>query len=147
MLIYFSGISLDTKVASELKPSMRKWIKEAAANNNVDAIHEKVIIGLRDNKYGRNDYLCPEYDIYDFEVFIPTLEYAGSLGSADAMMLLAGWYDKVPSTYKDLVFSGGNDSEKALKWFNNAALAGSPNAMYYLGVIYKYGCITSKSFL
>jgi len=57
----------------------------------------------------------------------------------DAMMLLAHWYDKASYSDELGIIKGGSNAQLAMEWFQKAANAGSPNAMYYLGMIYKYG--------
>lgn len=70
---------------------------------------------------------------YDFKKALPYLESAISLGSVDAMVILADYYN---IAYENI---NNENSEKALKLYYRAAEAGSPNAMYKLGMIYKYG--------
>lgn len=67
------------------------------------------------------------------------LEKAVRLGSVDAMVRLGEWYDLSAE------FKGGANAEFAFTAFTDAAEKGSPNAMYYLGMIYKYGLIEDLS--
>lgn len=129
MLLYFTSDVFHTQ---SLVPQREQWLQQAYANNNTDAILEMARIaggGYRSSM--------------DFEKSIPLLQKAGSLGSADALFLLGQYYGTKPSSYKGIPSAGGNDPELSLKMFKAAASNGSPSAMYYLGMIYKYGYMHS----
>ena len=101
-----------------------QWLIQAIKNNHKDALME----GLKSVE------LMEQIDY---------LEIYASNGNVDAMVRLAMWYSH-KNNYKGL--HGGENEDKALKWFNKAAEAGSPNAMYFLGMIYKYGQITTNKY-
>lgn len=74
-------------------------------------------------------------------------------GNVDAMVMLGLWYSQRPNRpsyfYKRSIYStthgymrGGSNQELAIKYFTAAAEKGSPNAMYYLGLIYFDGKIS-----
>ncbi|MDX6184085.1 hypothetical protein SGQ44_18130 [Flavobacterium sp. Fl-77] len=123
MTLYYASEALR---CDEFVPNKKQWLKEAIANNNQDAILAKV---------KSLPYMGTES--------IGQLEKVANLGNLDAMIILAMWYSR-KNNYKGLV--GGEDQEKSLKWFNKAAGAGSPNAMYFLGMIYKYKQITRDKY-
>lgn len=131
MTLYFASASLYCK---ELVPLRDQWFEKALANNNTDAIVE--VARITAGKQGSD---------YDFKKAIPYLEKAASLGNVDAMVILGCWYSIIPmtTTYKGLssFLDGGQNPKLALEMFKAAAERGSPNAMYYLGMIYKYGQI------
>ncbi|CAA9201209.1 hypothetical protein FLACOL7796_03655 [Flavobacterium collinsii] len=130
MLLYFAGAAL-LKDSYEYLPDRREWIDTAIANNNTDALVE---FALNRALNGRPAPISQ----YNFEKSILYFKKAADLGSRDAMMLLAHWYDSANYSSAYTV-KGGNNPELALEWFQKAAKAGSPNAMYYLGMIYTYG--------
>lgn len=118
MILFFSSEALGKGYYVK---NRLQWLEEAIKNNNTDAI-----------VYKASDLLPVKYN-----EGITLLEKAAALGSVDAMLTLAAWYDKVEYLYKSK--NGGENEQKALEWYNKAAEAGSPKAMFYLGVIYKYG--------
>jgi hypothetical protein len=123
MILYFSSINL---LSGQKVPQRNEWLKEARANNNMDAVLEMV----------------PKlnYDI-DKNEGIPYYENAANMGSTDAMLRLAAWYDRKKSEFGH----GGENPKLAIEYYTKAAELGSPNAMYYLGMIYKYGVIEDLS--
>jgi TPR repeat protein len=108
----------------EFVPNKERWIQEAFANNNTDAI-----------LYKKSSYNLENIEYLEKNGII--------LGNVDAMVAIAMWYSRKTS-YEGLI--GGGNEQKALEWFNKAADFGSPNAMYFLGMIYKYGQITSDKY-
>lgn len=118
MILYFTSkiFRLESSV-----PSRERWFEKALTNNNQDALAEKVKSLLYAEKV--------------YESVIPYMEEIANTGNVDVMMMLASWYD----LSSDSNAKGGNDSKKALEFFKMAAEKGSPNAMYKLGMIYKYG--------
>lgn len=118
MILFFASDALEKEYLVEER---FQWLEEAIQNNNTDAI----IFSARTLLYSKENEA------------IPLLEKAANLGSSDAMLLLASWYDKKEYLYKSK--NGGENEQKALEWYNKAAETGSPKAMFYLGVIYKYG--------
>ena len=121
MALYYASRELDCYDYVSLK-QREEWLKQALANNNLNAILENSIsLG----------YHGPES--------ISALEKAANLGSLDAMMILASWYNM--KTYKTygVTFIGGDNPQKAIEWFTKGALSGCPVSMYHLGMIYKYG--------
>lgn len=131
MTLYFASGSL---LADEYVPQKYQWLTEAIKNNNANAILEEARI-IHDASRSTNGYNC--------EKAIPYLEKAASLGSVDAMLILADWYDaKKEADYGDnkkYTNVGGEDAKKAFEFYNKAAENGSPNAMYKLGLIYRNG--------
>lgn len=121
MALYYASSELDCYDYVSLK-QREEWLKQALANNNLNAILENSIsLG----------YHGPES--------ISALEKAANLGSLDAMMILASWYNM--KTYKTygVTFIGGDNPQKAIEWFTKSAFSGCPVSMYHLGMIYKYG--------
>lgn len=121
MALYFAVGELDCYDYVSYK-QREEWLKQALAHNNLNAILENSIsLG----------YHGPES--------ISALEKAADLGSLDAMMILASWYNM--KTYKTygVTFIGGDNPQKAIEWFTKGALSGCPVSMYHLGMIYKYG--------
>lgn len=56
------------------------------------------------------------------------------------MLRLADYYDRKSNiVIRGSTFTGGDNAKLALELYTKAAERGSPNAMYYLGMIYKYG--------
>ena len=117
MILCFASRELSCE---EFVPNKESWIEQAFADNNKDAImYQKGY----DNEYLEKNRM--------------------SLSNVDAMVKLAMWYSH-KTNIKGL--SGGGNEQKALEWFNKAADAGSPNAMYFLGMIYKYGQVVSDKY-
>lgn len=133
MTLYFASASLYSK---EYVPLRDQWFEEALKNNNTDAIVE--VARITAGKPGSD---------YDLKKALPYLEKAANLGNVDAMVILGSWYSIIPNTttYKghSSFLDGGQNPKLALEMFKAAAERGSPNAMYYLGMIYKYGQIYS----
>lgn len=114
MTLYFASASLFSK---EFVPQRDQWFEEALKNNNTDAMLEVARL------QGKSD----------FRKSIPFLQKAISLGNVDAMVILAEYYSyHAKSTI---------EKEEAIKLFYKATELGSPNAMLYLGRIYKNGII------
>jgi TPR repeat protein len=111
----------------EMLPNLKNWTIKAANNKNFDAMN---IIGFKAKLLGKTK---PD-PFFDFTLKdgLKMLEEAANMGSLDAMIQLGNYYDYKSSTY------GGKDAEKAFYWFSKAAENGSPNGMYYLGMIYRY---------
>lgn len=120
MILYFASKELGREY---LVPQREEWLKKALANNNTDAILYKAFGYLLSDKK-------------EHENPVSYVEEIAKKGSVDAMMMLGDWYDR---SDKSGFKKGGNDAKKALEWYEKAAAKGSPNAMYYLGMIYKYG--------
>lgn len=120
MILYFSSKELEREY---LVPKREEWFKKALANNNTDALLYKAFISILSLKE-------------DDEFPVAYVEALAEKGSVDAMMMLGDWYDR---SDKSGFKTGGNNAKKALEWYEKAAAKGSPNAMYYLGMIYKYG--------
>lgn len=120
MILYFASKELEREY---LVPQRDEWYRKALANNNTDAQLLKAFYLLLSDKKEDED---PVWYI----------EKIAEKGSVDAMMMLADWYDR---SDKSGFKKGGNDPKKAMEWYEKAAAEGSPNAMYYLGMIYKYG--------
>ena len=125
MILYFASYNLLS--SDKVGPIRReKWLDDAYANNNKDAILEKSKI--IEEKISDGHYVEKNA--------IPYYEKAANLGSTDAMLILAEWYN----LKKEFAIHGaGENAELALKYFKKAAELGSPNAMFHLGMIYKYG--------
>lgn len=113
-------------------PNRNQWIIEAAKNKNNFAMdfigftaiysraYESIGINTNAQRFG-----------FDYKQGLLLLEESAGLGSLDAMLLLANYYDRDGKYY-------GSNSEKAFYWFSEAAKKGSPTAMYNLGKIYRY---------
>ena len=114
MTLYFASESLFSK---EYVPQRDQWFEEALKNNNTDAILE---VARLEGKT-------------DFKKSIPYLQRAISLGSVDAMVILANYYGYYAES--------AVEKENTFKLLYKASELGSPNAMYYLGKMYKYGGI------
>ena len=116
MILYFASGRLYSR---RDVPEREKWLYQAFNNKNTDAYLEVANLELEKNKNQS------EYWSY--------INHAATLGSVDAMVKLAIYNDYTKKL-------GGNENAAlALEWFEKAAEKGSPNAMYYLGMIYKYG--------
>lgn len=127
MILCFASYNL---FSTEKVPKRQQWLNEAYANNNTDAILEKS--QLIEEKVGYGHYVVLEA--------IPYCEKAANLGSTDAMLILAEWYN----LKKEFAPHGAGENAKlALEYLKKAAELGSPNAMFHLGMIYKYGSFTS----
>lgn len=117
-------------------PDLKNWTITAASNNNFDALnyigHIAKILGKTqpDPTFG-----------FTLNEGLKMLEEAAKLGSVDAMIQLGNYYDNKSSTY------GGKDAEKAFYWFSKAAENGSPNGMYYMGMIYRYRQTIDKNYV
>jgi TPR repeat protein len=114
-------------------PNMDRWIIDAAKNKNSFAMdfigNIEVEIRSSNKILGIN---IPERRFgYDYKQALLLLEESANLGSLDAMLTLANYYDKDGKYY-------GSNKEKAFYWFSEAAKKGSPTAMYNLGKIYRY---------
>ncbi|MFV8347959.1 FKBP-type peptidyl-prolyl cis-trans isomerase [Flavobacterium sp. ZB4P13] len=124
MILYYSSYHL---LSTQLVPQRKAWFDNAYKNDNLDAVLEMSAKLVADGKDG-----------------MPLIERAASLGSADAMLKLARWYDSKSFSYQGINIKGGGNAKLAIEWYTKAAELGSPNAMYYLGMIYKYGCSEKK---
>ncbi len=114
---------------SNALPQKITWLNRLVEQRNIDAINFANSIILKDNA----------------EQQIKQLTEAAELGSLDAMIRLADYYNtrtiiKINGVYERL--SGGLDWNKAFYWYKRAAVEGSPMAAYYLGMIYKYESTT-----
>jgi TPR repeat protein len=110
MILYFASYHL---LSTEKVPKRDSWFREAYENKNPDAY----MLVAEEEKDKGNGWISYTQD-------------AANVGSVDAMLRLADWHDRN---------HGGGDAKLALEWYTIAAEKGSPNAMYYLGMIYKYG--------
>ncbi len=123
-------------------PKAEEWLIEAAKNKNnfaMDIIGFKAIYFRSWQKYGYN----VENFGYNNEQGMLLLEESASLGSLDAMMTLAKYYNRKGKDY-------GSNAEKAFYYYSEAAKKGSPTAMLHLGNIYRdqntdYGGVKYKS--
>jgi TPR repeat protein len=125
-LCFASKYILDT--STDKSDKWDEWLATAAKNNNFDAMLEMANITIFKNRQDA----------------IKILEEAANLGSVDAMVKLADWYDNKTLRCGGGPFVGGENPEKAFEWFEKAALRGSPVAMYRLGMIYKYSSTHDK---
>ena len=110
-------------------PKAEEWLLEAAKNKNnfaMDIIGFNAIYYRSWQKYGYN----VENFGYNNEQGILLLEESASLGSLDAMMNLANYYNRKGKDY-------GSNAEKAFYYYSEAAKKGSPTAMLHLGNIYR----------
>ncbi|MBW3518046.1 tetratricopeptide repeat protein [Flavobacterium sp. NKUCC04_CG] len=123
MTLYFASKKLDCEV---LVPDGDSWYEAALKHNNCDAILARA---TKSFTYRMED--------------VPKLEQLASLGCIDAMMHLGDFYDRKNAKIFGSVFTGGENEQKAIEWYTKAAEHGSPNAMYCLGMIYKYGITQS----
>lgn len=130
LLLIFKAITIEAGYSKKfgdrpnLSPQLldeMQWLNEACANNNLDALN----------------WYAWLFKNYDRLVALKHLEKAASLGSLDAMVTLGNYYDKVAI---------GNNAAKAFDYYSKAAELGSPIAMYYLGMIYRYGKTTDREF-
>ncbi|MGV9003429.1 tetratricopeptide repeat protein [Flavobacterium sp.] len=119
MILYFASYRL---FSTSKVPNRDVWFKEAFKNNNPDALME-----VAEGKKKDADWIY-------------YLQNAANVGSVDAMLRLADWYNrKKKVAIIDWSYGGGGDAKLAFELYTKAAQKGSPNAMYYLGMIYKYG--------
>jgi len=125
MLLYFAS---DDLWAWKYVPQRYEWLTQAFKNNNVFAILEVTNINGKEGKE-----------------ITPLYQHAARLGSVDAMIQLGRWYNMKSFTYNGYTAKSGENAEYAIKAFTEAAEMGSPNAMYYLGMIYKYGITADLS--
>lgn len=148
MLYYFALLGLNEFYNVNYEHPFWEWIPQAVANNNADAMLEYALWMASEPPAGEKNRVAPLQIGYDFTKAVPILEKAAALGSTDAMIQLAHWYDRATytvlpymvATYRGAkVIYGGNNAALALKWFKQAADAGCPNAAYYLGMIHLYG--------
>ena len=100
----------------------KEWLYEAYESGHLDAMLE-----VANEKIDK-----------DRELSLSILENAANLGSVDAMVKLANWYDNKTRKAYSYDYVGGENPTKAFEWFEKAASLGSPVAMYRLGMIYKY---------
>lgn len=121
MILYYASFHL---YSTEYVPKRDQWRDEAYINKNPVARMEVA------NKNIKNDN--PHW--------ISWLQRAADAGSPDAMLRLADYYDRNSNVViRGNTFTGGDNAKLALELYTKAAERGSPNAMYYLGMIYKYG--------
>ncbi|WP_309614541.1 tetratricopeptide repeat protein [Flavobacterium sp.] len=125
MILYFASYDL---LCTQFIPKRKEWFNQAYKNKNLDAI----LYVARTNAAEGKEY-------------IPLLQEAARLGSVDAMVELGKWFDSKSFTYSGVASIAGENPEKAIAAFTEAAEKGSPNASYYLGMIYKYGIIEDLS--
>lgn len=116
MILYFASEQTGRK---KLVPKREDWLYEAFNKGNEDAYLE---IAKKERRLGNE--------------WIGYVQHVAHKGSVDAMIILARFHDLSPHYSK--TYSNAN---LALEWITKAAEKGSPNAMYYLGMIYKYGII------
>lgn len=110
-------------------PKAEEWLLEAAKNKNnfaMDIIGFNAIYFSSWQKYGYN----VDNFGYNNKQGILFLEESASLGSLDAMMTLANYYNRKGKDY-------GSNAEKAFYYYSEAAKKGSPTAMLHLGNIYR----------
>jgi len=120
MILYFASYHL---LSTGKVPKRDQWFREAYENKNPDAY----MFVAQEEKDKGNDW-------------ISYTQAAANVGSVDAMLRLAEWYDRKKDVHlAGITWNGGGDSKLALELYTRAAEKGSPNAMYYLGMIYKYG--------
>ena len=113
-------------------PNRTQWIIEAAKNKNnfaMDFIGFTAIYSRAYENAGFNTN-AQRFGL-DFKQGLLLLEESANLGSLDAMLTLANYYDREGKYY-------GSNAEKAIYWYSEAAKKGSPTAMYNLGKIYRY---------
>lgn len=121
MILYFTSDLFNRKFSVPLR---EQWYEEELTNSNIDALLVEASNSIFNYKKG------------DEILMIPKIEKIANMGSLDAMVMLANWYDwRSDGGYK----KGGDNPKKALEWYNKAAEKGCPSAMYRLGMIYKYG--------
>lgn len=120
MILYFASKAL---YHESFVPNGERWFREAVQNGNMDALLLNSLGSLYDEKIDR-------------DAAVLEVEKIANMGSVDAMVCLADWYDS-KTMREDL--RQGNDPKKAFEWYLKAAEKGSPNAMYRLGMIYTYG--------
>jgi len=118
MILYYASFHL---FSTAKVPNRNTWFMEAFKNNNPDALME-----VAEGKKMDDDWIY-------------YLQNAANVGSVDAMLRLADWYNRKKKVVSAWSYGGGGDAKLALEWYTKAAEKGSPNAMYYLGMIYKYG--------
>lgn len=139
MILYFADVGLFLDRSRNNLPDRQKWLEQAVANGNESAILEKAFIlaaKVEPGYIGHKYYFSSDFQ---FEKALPYLEKLAVNKNLDAMMLMAHWYDKASYSDELGIIRGGSNAQLAMEWFQKAAHAGSPNAMYYLGMIYKYG--------
>jgi TPR repeat protein len=120
-------------------PLREVWYEKALKNKNTIALLTKI------NTSG--------YYIFEpYEENKQLLHELADAGNVDAMVMLGLWYSQRPNRpsyiYKRTIYDtthghmkGGSNQELAIKYLTAAAEKGSPNAMYYLGLIYRDGKI------
>lgn len=118
-------------------PLREEWFKKALENKNPIALLTKA----NQNGYESNKEI---------------LHKLADTGNVDAMVMLGLWYgqkDKLATFYKSSIYNGndqgrmigGENEELALKYLTMAAENGSPNGMYHLAMIYKYGTTVPRN--
>lgn len=121
-------------------PLRKEWYEKALENKNTIALLTKI------NTSGAN------YPSTSYEENKELLHELADAGNVDAMVMLGLWYSQRPNRpsyiYKRTIYDtnhghmkGGSNQELAIKYLTAAAEKGSPNAMYYLGLIYRDGKI------
>ena len=115
-----------------LLPNADKWVIEAAKNKNNFAMNiiGSIVIYNRAYQSAGLPTGAEKYGM-DYKQGLLLLEESAGLGSLDAMLTLANYYNRKGKNY-------GSNAEKALYYFSEAAKKGSPTAMYNLGLIYRY---------
>ncbi len=112
-------------------PNADKWLIEAAKNKNnfaMDMIGSQVIYMKAFAEAGYPTG-AEKYGM-DYNQGLILLKESANMGSLDAMMTLANFYNRKGKYY-------GSNAEIAFNYYSEAAKKGSPNAMYYLGRIYR----------
>ena len=118
MTLYYASYELR---CTQFVPLRETWLTQAYKNKNLDALLE---VG-KEIKEPKDKLLM--------------LENAAKFGSADAMVMLGYWYSKKNISAYGGSYTGGENDKTALSWYEKAAEKNHPQALYYLGMIYKYG--------
>jgi TPR repeat protein len=139
MILYLESDGAYGKDRAKALPLREVWYEKALKNKNTIALLTKI------NTSG--------YYIFEpYEENKQLLHELADAGNVDAMVMLGLWYSQRPNRpsyiYKQTIYDtthghikGGSNQELAIKYLTAAAEKGSPNAMYYLGLIYRDGKI------
>lgn len=132
----------DNRSANKV-PLRKNWFKKALENKNPTAVLAEI------NSTSGNP------SVYDSNKEV--LHGLADSGNIDAMVMLGMWYsqkkNKTNYFFRHQIYGtshghlkGGENEELAMKYLTMAAEKGSPNAMYYLAMIYLYGQTISDSY-